>query len=151
MLTPKCAQVVDHILELQVVVDAFKDENKNLNDKSKAISDKAWKKAQAAVNGDDQAGCKKVAEQVSKCNSHRSCFDMRNLIPRSCPYKPTGYYRRNKSRENGGGHQSSQCRPSSLCDIFLILVHLTYTYRETQVAATMPKSGKIGSMPSLTN
>lgn len=61
--------VVDHILELQVVVDAFKDENKALNDKSKAISNDAWKKAQNAVNGDDRDGCKKVALQVSKSRS----------------------------------------------------------------------------------
>lgn len=86
MLTLECAQVVDHILELQVVVDAFSDDNRKLNDKSKAISDEAWKKAHEAVNGDDKDGCKKVAKEISECNSRRSCFEMNNLIPSSCPH-----------------------------------------------------------------
>lgn len=55
---------MDHIFELQLITWAFDDTNRQLNDKAKAISDEAWKKANVAVNGGDN--CAKVAEAASK-------------------------------------------------------------------------------------
>lgn len=58
--------VTDHVLELMVVQAAFDDKNREYNDDAKEISDDAWKKAQAAVNGDSSENCKKVAEKISE-------------------------------------------------------------------------------------
>ncbi|KAL8896856.1 MAG: hypothetical protein Q9192_002864 [Flavoplaca navasiana] len=57
--------VTDHVLELIVVQAAFDDKNRKYNDDAKKISDDAWKKAQAAVNGDSTENCKKVAEKIT--------------------------------------------------------------------------------------
>ncbi|KAL9586422.1 MAG: hypothetical protein Q9203_003865 [Teloschistes exilis] len=57
--------VVDHVLELQIVVAAFEDGNRKYDDNAKAISKKAWQKAKDAVNGKDKEGCKSVAQQIT--------------------------------------------------------------------------------------
>jgi hypothetical protein len=58
--------VVDHIIELQLLEFAFADKNRKLNDKSKKISDAAWKKAKEAVAGDNEDNCKTLAKEISK-------------------------------------------------------------------------------------
>ncbi|KAK4691414.1 hypothetical protein P7C71_g5584, partial [Lecanoromycetidae sp. Uapishka_2] len=56
--------VVDHIFELQLIEFAFADQNRNLNDKSKAISDAAWTTAQNAVSGANRDNCKSIATTI---------------------------------------------------------------------------------------
>ena len=58
--------VVDHVLELAVVVSAFEDAQRDNDDEAKAIPKKAWDTAKKAVNGDDTDTCKTVADEISK-------------------------------------------------------------------------------------
>ncbi|KAL9588713.1 MAG: hypothetical protein Q9203_002484 [Teloschistes exilis] len=54
--------VVDHVLELQVAVAAFKEKKKDSGDKAKAIFDKAWEKGKKRTVLDNLLG---VAERVN--------------------------------------------------------------------------------------
>lgn len=58
--------VVDHVLELILVLSAFGDKNRAFNDDAKKISDDAWETAKKAVNGDDTDNCESVAGKISK-------------------------------------------------------------------------------------
>ena len=58
--------VVDHVFELQLIEWAFDDSHRNWNDKSKAISDAAWKTAKDAVSGANRDNCKSIATQISE-------------------------------------------------------------------------------------
>ncbi|KAL8660409.1 MAG: hypothetical protein Q9202_006574 [Teloschistes flavicans] len=57
--------VVDHVLELEIVVSAFDNKNRQYDDNAKAMTDKAWKKARQAVNGVVKSDCKTLAEQIT--------------------------------------------------------------------------------------
>lgn len=72
--------VVDHVLELQVAVAAFKEKKQDSGDKAKAISDKAWEKAKNAVSGEHKKDCNIIAKKISRSTSENNSNMSANLV-----------------------------------------------------------------------
>ncbi|KAL8869186.1 MAG: hypothetical protein Q9174_004459, partial [Haloplaca sp. 1 TL-2023] len=56
--------VVDHVLELAVVVAAFEDDQRDNDEAAKKIPQEAWDKAKEAVDG-EKDNCKTVADEIT--------------------------------------------------------------------------------------